>query len=275
MSTSAQQNTNPDAYKHRLHSNGAMGFIESVYNTLGRLGRPYYFSSSPPRHFLANASTEDVSFEQLYGTRYADGEQPHSFVQTPHAIVHSYEQKPARMGARPSNRTSMMGAQRTPTASHSAARAVPSQGAQPDSKEVRPFYDRNLPPLWPNMEAVPDFLQDHIDGDHTRMTVAKWEYDCWVDFCLMATTDTWLEQMAHDLRYILKAFHHRYNTGDSPVTGWEGRDRPGCPGHLSDKLMPEYPCRTITWQLKFVQAVATPVGLLDEISVDIIGEPAI
>jgi hypothetical protein len=39
--------------------------------------------------------------------------------------------------------------------------------------------------------------------------------------------------------------------------------------------MPEYPCRTITWQLKFVQAVATPVGLLDEISVDIIGEPAI
>jgi hypothetical protein len=279
MGGHAYQNTNPEELGRRLQASGPMGFIMSVYATLERLERPYYFTDCVPDFLLANEDKAAGTFLEAYNTMYGDGEHPKSFVATPHAIVHQYRKRPARMGGR--GTTDSAAGSRRQVVPHEvwlSDRPLPESPAFEDEKpDVQEHVqailgDGRRPPLWDSIEQVPDLIRPHVSEDgQTLMYVTKWEYDVYVDFVCLATTGTWAEQMVTDLEYILQTFHHRWYTGSSQLTGYHVQTIVGAPPEIRPTLYKGVSARTITWRLRQTVGYAMPAQLVREIRIELHG----
>lgn len=274
----AQQNTNPSDLGRKLQVSGPLGFIAAVHQTLGRLGRPYYFADCVPDFLLANKTGLDpAAYEAAYSASYggaggagADGAGGEGrFVATPHAVVHQYRKRPAKLFGRGTADTS--GHLRRQTAPHEAHlhdQALPD--VEPD-EHVQPWMgDGRRPPLWDSIDHVPDLIRDEV-LKNPLMHVTTWHYDVYVDFVCVASTGTWAEQMVTDLEYILHTFHHRSATGGSNLHGWHVETVVGAPPAVEKKLWDGAVARTITWRLRQVVGHALPAHVVEEINVDLYG----
>lgn len=268
MGGHAYQNTNPEELQRRLQASGPMGFIMAVYATLQMLNRPYYFTDCPPSFLLVN---EDAAqgFGQAVAGMYDVGEIPKAFLEIPHAIVHQYRKRPAKMYGRGTSDSS--GHSRRQTVPHEALYTDrPLPDIEPDDGTVEHETKRALvpdgirPPLWDSIEQVPDLIRPHVKPD-TLMYVTKWHYDVYVDFVCLATTGTWVEQMTTDLEFILQTFHHRWYSGASNITGWHVETVTGAPPEIQKKLYDGVSARTITWRLRQTQGFAMPAKVVEDI----------
>lgn len=275
MGGHAVQNTNPSELGRRLQVSGPMGFIAAVHTTLQHLERPYYFADAPPEFLLANkdASAQGGGFEQAYRKLYGEGEHPKSFVATPHAIIHQYRKRPAKLSGR--GTTDSKGHLRRQTVPHEAIyhdRPLPdSEPLEEIDYEYLPWDgDDRRPPLWESEEHIPDIIKPYVK-EKTLMYVTKWHYDVYVDFVCLATTGTWVEQMTTDLDLILHTFHHRSQTGSSNLHGWHVETITGTPVHLQDELYDGVHARTISWRLRQTVGIAMPAHMVRKIMLDVHG----
>ena len=282
MSFNASANTNPDELRRRLQASGPIGFILSVYETLKKLGRPYYYAGAVPDWLLSNKNeAANDAFQAAYREHYNVAEVEKSFQAVPHVIVHQYRMYPANV--RTSGTTdSPAGArrQKTPNNIFIHNRPLPGSSLLPDAayeydgqdpRLVPAFSDTGqTPPLWDSLDSVPDLIRDYVTPD-TVCYVVPWEYDVFVDFVLIAANMHLLEQMHTDVMYILRTFHDRVHTGASNLTGFFYQSASGAPPSIASSLRGDYPTRTITWRLNQGQAYAFPVQELNEIYVGLYG----
>lgn len=273
-------NTNPNEIPaHVLRAQGPFGFITSVFNTLQRFDRNYYFGAEVPHWFTMSddGSISEEGFQAGYSNLYPDAEEETQFLQTPHSIIHQYRVYPAsRRGTGTRDSASGSRRQKTPNQVLIHDQPLPeSQGVfeEPEGRTLiasSPFSTTGeRPPLWSSKDDVPDLLRDHID-ENTVCYVYPWDYDVYVDF-VIATPNVWLlEQMRRDLLLILRTFHDRSQTGQSNLSGFFYQDVPGTPPGID--IPKSVPTRTITWRLKQTEAYAFPAKLVDKIRIELHGD---
>lgn len=266
------QNTNPDEIRRRLQANGPMGFIISVYNTLQKLGRDYHYAGHVPDWAKANT---DQGFAEFYRGLY--GESPKHFEEVPHCILHQYRQYPANRRY-PGTRDTPSGSNRQKRPSEILFSDNVLNGNYIEEENNKGFTQPAIgkgdrrPPLWSSKEDVPDIIREHIEED-TTCYIAPWQYDVFVDFCLVGGNSVVVERMQRDLMLILRTFHDRSQVGDSNLTGWFYKSIPGAPSPLSESIdTKQYHARTLTWRLLQTEAYAFPAKVLEEIDIEIHGE---
>lgn len=277
MPNPVQSNTDPRELQRRLQASGPMGFIISVYETLKKYKRPYYYTGGVPEWLHANLdNTSTELFTQAYGKSFSVEEAPKGFVDTPHAIIHQYRMYPSNVRyAGTTDAPTGARRQKTPSNSVYHDRPLPGSSLQRDifveydnviPNAVRALRDTGeQPPLWDSKEQVPDIIRDYVEED-SICYVWSWKYDVFVDFTLVAANMFLLEQMHNDLLLILRTFHDRAHSGASNLTGWFYGSVSGAPTEVSNHLRGDYPVRTITWRLQQTVANAFPIAELEDIA---------
>lgn len=261
------ENTHPGETARRLHAGGPLGFILSVYETLRRLDRPYYYSAAVPRWLQASESEgerkESKDFASVYN-EFEDRELGRrDFRTTRHCIIHRFRKYPAKLRfAGTSDTPNGARRQKRPKETYEHQRPLPASNPH-HTKAFEAHHTR--PPLWDSEDQVPDLIREYVDKD-TVMSVVPWEYDVFVDFTFVAANMYLLHQMEEDLMSILVHFHERWATGGSNLSGYFVSSLPGSSPDL--ELRSDYPARTITWRLKQTQAYAFPSTVLEEIHMD-------
>jgi hypothetical protein len=292
MSAPVQGNTNPDELDARvLQAQGPFGFITSVYQTLRRFKRPYYYGAALPPWFQGGASSAypstspdavaseiAQSHSLAYEERFPSAEAETLFTTVPHCVIHSYRVYPAnRRNAGASDSPGGSTRQKTPSEVYAHDQPLPASGGYNDPDgQIRPDLmgalsdTQGRPPLWESMDSVPDFIRDYVTPE-TVCYVTPWEYDVFVDFVLVAADMWMLELMRRDFMLALRTFHDRSQTGASNLAGWFFQDVSGAPPEVSRKLDGRYPARTITWRLKQTEAYAFPAQIVDDVSLELHG----
>lgn len=266
--------------RRRLESAGPYGFIKAFHQTLGRLGRQYYYTAEVPSWFGAEPEggvperpTPDVLGEKVEGAADETWTDP-----TKHLIVHTYRKYPAkRRFAGTTDSATGSRRQKKPNEVNYHDRPLPSEGeGDPGEDAIRPAAEetRDGPPLWDSADQVPDLIRDEIDED-SRCYVASFTYDVFVDFLLVAPNMHDLQRMETDVMLILRTFHDRFESGASNLKGWFYQAVDQEPPSLNTDGLGDSPTRTITWRLKQVEAYAFPVDVLNDIHMSVYGKPRV
>jgi len=265
-----------------------MGFVFAVHETLKRLGRQYYYAGKVPP-FLHADHTDSVGepipedFESAYA-QFEEGDVPEMRIrQTPHCIIHSFRKYPAKMrfagttdapgGSRRQKMPNDFDYHEDPipeSRTDATAEDYPGSVVEEEGRVDAFDENRSRPPLWDDIDQVPDIIRDMMEKD-TTCFVAPYNYDVFVDFSLVAPNLSALYRMERDVSLILYTFHNRAITGASNLAGWFYQSVDGAPPRVEDNLPDQTAVRTITWRLKQTEAFAFPVDNLEEIHLDLHG----
>lgn len=278
MSAAVQTNANPAQDIRTLEANGPFGFITSVFNTLRRFDRPYYFGAAVPSWLesgIVNSGNSAIEkYQQEYQQLYQGGMEESIFQTIPHCIVYQYRVYPAnKRNAGVNDSPSGSTRQKNPSEAYSHSFLYPEAAAPIEQTQHAPHIRPAIGPaagrpLWPSREHVPDIIKPHVT-DNTLMWVSPWEYDVFVDFVLLSGHHPMLELMRKDLMLILRTFHDRSHTGASNLTGWFFKDVSGAPPAVESGISKQVAARTITWRLKQMEGYAFPADIVNNIHIEL------
>jgi len=267
--------------RRRLESAGPYGFIKAVHQTLGRIGRPYYYAAEVPPWF----GTDEEASAPTRPVPEILGEKPEGPIErewpdpAKQMIIHTFRRYPAkRRFAGTTDNASGSRRQKTPNEVTYHDRPLPEPYEENDEVDeaIRPAAEetRDGPPLWDSIDQVPDMFREEVDAD-TRFYVTSWSFDVFVDFLLVAPNMHDLQRMETDVELILRTFHSRFDSGASNLKGWFYEAKDQAPTGIDTDRLEGFPTRTITWRLKQVIGYAFPVNVLNEIHMDVYGTPGL